>query len=337
MAEDIEKDEQAKLDQDSELSKIEALVEGRVPDTFKLGRDAALQLSKVERDLFTDMEERESGKYVISGLEKFVTDTDFSAFTFAVSQILYNQSYISGNADVNSGIERKKARRATAAAGTEVYRGEIIVSLNELCRLGYGMKEPTTEAKKKMAALIDSVHKQPVKIKFPNGDELEAPLCVKMGTLTRAKDGAKLYGLRLNAIFGYRLPNNFGELPQNIMQQLSDVVKKKTTAHYQLLRWLSVQDKREAHTLTIDRIIYELRMEDDFKINRGRAEKQLLSICKAMVDIKLLDGYDVTYSTGRRKGIERITFHLNPAFIRLPKAEADDSNNTKKKRGKREA
>ena len=171
MAEDNEKDKVIKYSQGSELREMDTLVEGRVPDTFKIGRDAALQLSKVERDLFTDMEERESGKYIISGVEKFATDTDFSAFTFAVSQILYNQSYISGNADVNSGIRRKIARKATAAAGTDVYQGEIVVSLNELCRLGYGMKEPTSEAKKKMAALIDSVHKQPVKIKFPNGDE----------------------------------------------------------------------------------------------------------------------------------------------------------------------
>ena len=38
--------------------------------TFKVGRDSALQMAAIERNLFTEMEEENSGKYRISGLER---------------------------------------------------------------------------------------------------------------------------------------------------------------------------------------------------------------------------------------------------------------------------
>lgn len=306
-----------------QLQELCSITEKGLPSNFKIGRDAALQLSKVERNLFTDIEEAESGKYIISGLTKQVTDLDFAAFTLAVGQILYNQSYQSGNEDINSGVSRKKADKVSKQIGEAAYKGEIIVTNSELCRLAYGVQEATTEQKKKMDALIETFHKTPVRVKFPNGDEVENYLCVKMGKYTREKDGAILYDLYLNPIFGSRIQNQFGELPQDITAKLSNVTKRKTAAHYLLLRWLSVQDKRYPHPLTIDTIVQELRMEEDFRTNRGRAEKQLLSICKAMVDIKILTKYEVEYSSGRRKRIQSITFHLNQNFIRLPKEGKD--------------
>lgn len=298
------------------------------PSTFKVGRYAALQLSRIERDLFTDMEEAESGNYIISGLTKQVTELDFTAFTFAVGQILYNQSYKSGNEDVNSGVKREVAKRLSNETGETLYNGNIVTSLNELCRLAYGVKEPTTELKKKLSTLIETLHKKPVEIKFPNGDKLESSLCAIMNKYTRAKDGAVLYDLYLNPIFGSQIQKQFGELPQDVIESLESSCKekkqRKQAAHYLLLRWLSVQDKRYPHKLTIDVIIQELRMEEYFKENKGKAEKQLLTICKTMEDIGILNSHEVAYrETGRGRRIESITFHLNPNYIRTTKeAEA---------------
>ena len=291
------------------------------PPFFKVGRYAALQFSKVERDLFTDMEEAESGNYIISGLTKQVTELDFTAFTFAVGQILYNQSYKSGNEDVNSGFKRELSKNPTKATGEAQYYGSIVTSLNELCRLGYGVEEPSTELRKKIATLIDTIHKQPVEIKFPNGDILESVLCATMGKYTRAKDGAILYDLHLNPIFGSRIQKQFGELPQDVILCLEKSCKKKKqrkqAAHYLLLRWLSVQDKRYPHKRTIDVLIRELRMEEYFKKNKGMAEKQLLSICNVMEDVGILSSHEVDYKeTGKGKHIDSITFHLNPNYIR---------------------
>ena len=298
------------------------------PSTFKLGRYAALQLSKVERNLFTDMEEAESGNYIISGLTKQVTELDFTAFTFAVGQILYNQSYKSGNEDVNSGLKREEAKNLSRKTGETLYNGNIVTSLNELCRLAYGVKEPTTELKKKLSTLIETIDKKPVEIKFPNGDKLESKLCVTMNKYTREKDGAILYDLYLNPIFGSQIQKQFGEVPQDVIESLESSCRgkkqRKQAAHYLLLRWLSVQDKRYPHKLTIDVIIQELRMEEYFKKDKGKAEKQLLSICKTMEDIEILSTHEVEYrDTAKGKRIDSITFHLNPNYIRTTKeAEA---------------
>jgi len=300
---------------------ILALLKKPDPQLFKVGRYIALQLSGVERDLFSDIREAESGNYIISGLTKQVTELDFTAFTFAVGQILYNQSYKSGNEDINSGLKREEAKSLSRKTGEQLYNGNIVTSLNELCRLAYGVQEPTTELKKKMATLIDTIDKKPVEIKFPNGDKLESKLCVTMNKYAREKDGAILYDLYLNPIFGSQIQKQFGELPQDVIASLENSCKKKKqrkqAAHYLLLRWLSVQDKRYPHKLTIDVIIYELRMEEYFKKNKGMAEKQLLSICKSMEDIGILSSHEISYrETGKGKRIESITFHLNPNYIR---------------------
>lgn len=319
---------------------INSLIRSELLPTFKIARDAILQFAKVERDLFTDMEEAESGNFIISGIQKYVTELDFTAFTFAVGQILYNQSYQSGNEDVNSGVTRKKARTLSAKTGETLYNGNIVTTLNDICRLGYGT-EPTTEQKKKMATLIDTIDKKPVEIKFPNGDKLESKLCVTMDKYTREKDGAILYNLYLNPIFGSRIQNQFGELPQGIIADLDNACKgrkqRKTAAHYLLIRWLSAQDKRTPHTLTIDKIVAALRMEEYFKKDRGKADKQLISICNTMIDIGIINKYDVEYSiSARKQRIAKVTFHLNQNYIRLPKGGGstppDKADETPKKR-----
>lgn len=299
---------------------ILTLLNKQDPSLWKWGRDAALQLSSIEKDLFTDVREAESGNFIISGLSKKVTELDFSSFTLAISQILYNQSCKSGNEDINSGISREKSEAISKLTGSEYYKGHILTTLNEICRLAYGT-EPTTEIKKKMETLIDIFHKTPVTVRYPNGDVRESYLCVTIDKDFRKKDGAIEYNLYLNPVFGSRIKNQFGLLPQNITEILDKVCKKnkqrKTAAHYILLRLLSVQDKRQPFPRTIDRLIYELRMEEYFKKDKRKAEKQLLSICTSMKEIGILNSYEVFYrETVRGKRIEKINFHLNPNFAK---------------------
>lgn len=306
-----------------EADELLQILDKTLPTNFKVGRDSVLQLSAIERDLFTDMREAESGNYIISGIQKYVTELDFTAFTFAVGQILYNQSYQSENTDTNSGLKKEKAKNLSNKTGLDLYSGNIIISLSELCRLAFGTN-PTTELKRKMATLVETIDKKPVEIRFPNGNKLESKLCAIMNKYTRKKDGAVIYDLYLNPIFGSNVQKNFGELPQDIIIKLDTSCKKKKqrkqAAHYLLLRWLSVQDKRSNHTLTIDTLIQELRLDDYYKKNRGMADKQLISICNTMIDIGMLSNYDISYSNvGKRKYIERICFHLNKSFIRITK------------------
>ena len=340
-----------------------SLLRKNLPPTFKTPRDAGLQLSQLERNLFTDMEERESGNYIISGISKRVSQLDFTAFTFAVGQILFNQSFLHGNEDINSGTERKEAvgtlvRAAKQISGKEelsikeakkialqsgieaYYSGTIEVTLKELCLKGYGAD--TTENRKKMDTLIDTIHSTPVTIMYPISGrkfiEEETYLCLKKRKAT-GEDGSITYNLELNPIFGSRIKDSFGELPQDVILQLDSACRKKKQrkqpAHYLLLRWLCLQDKRTPHTLTIDTLLYELRMEDYFREHPALAERQLLAVCEAMKDIGILSSFQATYSTsGKRQRLAKITFNLNPAYLREPKGEEPSQKTGSSKDGK---
>lgn len=300
---------------------ILSILEKSDPTFFKVGRYAAIQLSSAERDLWTDMMEAESGNYIIRGLTKQITELDLTAFTFAVGQILYNQSYKSGNEDINSGVDRIIDGDLSLKIGETVYNGYIATTLNEMCRLAYGVQEPTTELKKKMATIIETIDKKPVEIKFPNGDEKQSKLIAVMEKYIRKKDGAISYKMFLNPIFGMHIQRQFGELPQDVITSLERACKEKKqrrqAAHYLLLRWLSVQDKRYPHTLTINILITELRMEEYYRKDKGKAERQLLCICDTMIDIGILSNYNVDFKyTAKGKRIEKITFFPNQNYIR---------------------
>ena len=290
-----------------------------VPDSYKLGRDSTLQLAKIERNLFTDMEERESGNYIVSGLNKKVTELDFTAFSFAVGQILYNQSYQSGNVETNSGISKTISRKMSKTFEEQAYTGDIVTSLNDLCRLAYGVENPDQRQRKTMSTLIDVIHSTPVTIQTPKGAKIESILCACMDKYT-AEDGAISYNLHLHPIFCHGVANNFAELPQDLTKRLSGATKKKTLSHYRLIRLLSNQDKRKPFIRTIAQLLADLALDEAYNKDRGRTEKQLLSVIDSMKDIELLSSYDIEYMTIRnKKAIGKITFHLNRDFIRHTK------------------
>ena len=287
-----------------------------VPDSYKLGRDSTLQLAKIERNLFTDMEERESGNYIVSGLNKKVTELDFTAFSFAVGQILYNQSYQSGNVETNSGISKTISRKMSKTFEEQAYTGDIVTSLNDLCRLAYGVEATDQRQRKTMSTLIDVIHSTPVTIQTPKGAKIESILCACMEKYT-AEDGAISYNLHLHPIFCHGVANNFAELPQDLTKRLSGATKKKTLSHYRLIRLLSNQDKRKPFVRTIAQLLADLALDEAYNKDRGRTEKQLLSVIDSMKDIELLSSYDIEYMTIRnKKAIGKITFHLNRDFIR---------------------
>lgn len=289
------------------------------PETFKMGRAITLQLAKIERDLFTDLEERESGNYIVSGLTRKVTETDFYAFSLAVGKILYNQSYQSGNIDTNSGLTKLVAPKILDQTGHSYYGGEIITTLKDLCRFAYGEETPNKVQRAAMATLIDTLHNNPVVVTFPNGDEIEAYLCVKMFRRKREKDNAIYYHLILNPIFCENVKRNFAEFPQDITNRLTAVVKQKTEAHYRLLMLLGKQDKDKPFTRNINVLLDELGLMEAYKKDRGRTEKQLLALFDNMREMGVIKDYNTETTIVRRK--ERIS---KVRFILIPKAKKNE-------------
>lgn len=315
--------ETPKTNFEKDLGKISALDEisskaqtAALPTTYKYGREAILQLRRVDRTLFSDIQEKESGNYIVSGIERQVSELDFEALKLAMAQILYNQSYQFGHTEKNTGVSEKKAKRLSAQTGNEYFSGEVVTSLTEICRLGYGV-EPNGVQKEAMKALLDTLHSTPVHITFPNGDTADITLCATMSKYIRKADGAVMYQLFLHPIFCSNVAKNFAELPQNITKQLSAITKRKTPAHYKLITLLTSQDKRKPFYRNIDTLLYELNLEDTYRINPSRTEKQLKALFDTMVKLDIITHYDVeTTKVRQRTAISKVTFYLNPNYLR---------------------
>ena len=308
-------------DTKSILSSLGFSISKPVPTSYKLGRNSTLQLADIEHNLFTDMEAKESGNYIISGLNKKVTELDFTAFSFAVGQILYNQSYLNGNVDTNSGKSKTPSIKMSKSFEETVYAGDILTTLNDLCRLAYGVDTPDQRQRKAMSTLIDVIQSTPVKIQTPNGETVESRLCACMDKYI-AKDEAITYNLHLHPIFCYGVANNFAELPQDLTKRLSNATKKKTVSQYRLIRLLSNQDKRKPFVRTMAQLISDLSFCEYYRVQRVKAEKQIIEAIEIMKSIDLLSSYDIEYTTIRnKKVISKVIFHLNKNFIRQTKEQ----------------
>lgn len=281
----------------------------QLPETFRMGRDAYFQLATVKRNLFTGLEER--GGVIISGLEEKVSKTDFMAFCIAVTQTLYNQSYQFGNLKENSGISQTISTNLTSVMSKNVYVGDIAVTLNDLCRYGYGETDPTARQRKAMTAIIETLHNTPVVIKYPNGITEKGKLCTTTARYNRGKDGAVTYHLHLSPIFCSNASRNFGELPQNVIKRIRAVTKKLTEAHYVLAELLGIQKKGSTLVRHIPNLVDGLGLLAVYKKSKGQTEKQLLSLFDTMQAARLITNYEVEYTTLRgKKRMSKVSFNI---------------------------
>lgn len=276
----------------------EALKKRDLPECFKVGRDMGLQFPEVVRQL--------DDKHVYGE----ITALDFSAFIFALSQVLYNQSYQAGNEEYNSGLERCLASEDyTLAAGTQLYKGVVKVSLVELCRLGYG--RVSSKDKKKMMQAISAAHNTYVNIKM-GSEEKMVYLCVTKEITKDRKTGAITYTLDVNPYFGSRIKNNYGEIGQDIMKKLDTGLRtknqRKTPAHYNLLIWVSMQDKRKEHAISVKKLAKMIFEEEVYRKDPLRCENQMGAIFEVLKGAGVIYGYSITNGRGGK----RITFRRTP-------------------------
>lgn len=298
-------------------------IHSTLPPTFKKGRELTLQLAKVERDLFTEIEEQQSGNYIIRGLELSVSPVDLEAFCMAIGQELYNQSYLYGNTEQNSGISRRIAEKLQIGTGISYHMGEVIVTLNDICRKGYGVENPDKSQKKAMEALIKTLDKHEAHITFSDGNTLDAKLCVTLNKYTDHKNGGAItYHLILNPIFCNKVATSYALYPQDVTLRLSKAIAKrkgkKTAAVYKLLNLLAIQDNRKPFVRHTAQLLTELALMEAYKMTPARIEKQLVSAFDVMCDIGIALKYEIEYYKSKRgrKAISKVTFTLNPNFAK---------------------
>ena len=313
----LKQEEQPTGNRFDQLTNIfEAVSDNPLPETYRAGRAAQLQTAKWAGTIFEGIEAQEKGTYIVSGLPLKISDTDFEAFSLGVAQILYNQSHQSGNSDTNSGLIKEEVR-LSIESNQIYYAGNIITTLNELCRKSYGVDEPTKQHKEAMKALIDTIHSTPVRIDFPNGEWAEITLATKMGRRGGGKDGAITYWLHLNPIFCDSV-QGWGEFPQDFSKRLSSEVKKLTAVHLRLSKLLGIQaHTKKPFVRTIPVLISELGMERQYKKEKAKAENRLISVCEDMVKVGIISRFETetAYNRGRR-ALSKIRFYFNPNFPR---------------------
>lgn len=183
-----------------------------LPVTQKITRALITQSYQAQRSLFDALDkgvEDTEGNITYSKLPALISEYDFRAYLIAAKSALFDQSYIFNNEDILTGFNREESNLTTTDGlrderGQPYRNGNICVTLNDLCRVGYGIPEgqnPTTKQRNCMRKTIEAIDKTPVEIFYANGDKRETYLIKVMGKYKRKADGAETYHLILNPIF----------------------------------------------------------------------------------------------------------------------------------------
>lgn len=286
-----------------------------VPDTYLSSRAARFELAKIQRNLFTDIEERESGNFIIYGTNGEFSPIDFIAFRRGITQILYNQSFQMGNEDIYSGLKREEAKNVSQLINSSAYAPVIAFSLNELCRAGYG--EVTPQQRKKLSAIIKALRGRDFPVMYSNGDIAELAIMSQLVRYIRKKDGAIFYILQLNPIWN-DMAKGWEAIPQDYTQRMAALPLKRTESLELLSDLLLYANKKQPLYKPIGSLIEDLRLTNAYNKDAKRTETQLLTYFEAMKTIGLIKEYDVQKGKIKRRiGIVKVIFYFNPDFKKI--------------------
>ena len=312
------------------------------PPTWRWGRGIGVQLAKIERNLFTSLEEEASPYAIIYDdlkLRRNIKPVDFSALCFAFAKILSDQSVQYDNTDTNTGKERKIDEHLKRQTGGNFFGGTIEATLNELCEAGYGESQDST-LRKKFSGIIELLGKTRLEISIPIKNErgeqdrilVKDTLLFPIREAKRQSDGAKYYILYLHPVF-CNLSNGWASFPQNTTQLLATTLKRKKrqrmAGHYHLLRLLFMQ-KEKTIIRTLDVLLDELGLAEEYEVQPKRTEKKLLELCEDIRDMGAITDFKPSKGrVGRRRdAVVKITFSVNTKFI-------EEQNKLSGKPGKR--
>lgn len=307
-----------------------------LPQEQKVARALITQAHKMQEDLFSVLEQgrkNPDGSIVYSALPSIISEYDFRAYVLGAQLILHDQSYICNNLEegkgknkeiINSGVKREESN-LKGTDGRTLYNGNIVTSLNDLCRIGYGIpedKEPTKSQRDNMKKAIETLDSTPIGIVYGNGDERQTYLIKVMETFNRKRDGAVMYHLVLNPIFTSNA-KGYGTMLRGATTRLSLHLSSKgktgragkSAAHYAFLQLISIQDKRKEWCISLENLLRHLNLLGQFKKDKKRITAKLEGIFEAFVAIGLLS--EMPIPTLPLSGIYH--FKLNP----YPKGDLD--------------
>lgn len=274
----------------------------RLPEEQKISRAVVLQSHLIQRSLFEELENSiptATGEVVYSKLPSVISEYDFRAYLFAVKAILYDQSYLYHNEDINSGFKREESKLGFKDEKDHpYYRGHIHTTLNDLCRVGYGIPEgqtPSAAQRNNMRATIEAVHTHRVGIVYGNGDRLEKSLVMLAEKFICKEDGSESYILILNPILT-NLAKGYGVIQRDaiarITQYLNSKGKKgkagKSAAHLAFYELLSIQDKGKDWKISVENLLQRLNLLKYYRKNRKNVIAKLDDLFETFVALGYL-------------------------------------------------
>lgn len=300
-----------------------------IPESFKVARTATQAMRQAEATLFA-ADKVEYAPIMPKGVNPF----HFEALKFAVAATLSNQSYQYGTMDkmdktapLTGLVTNEESKQCAEASGLTTTRGRIPfmgyirVTLNDLCRRGFG-GATDNNYKKAFEKLIVALDRTPFEYISPDGDSYKGYVCKVMGEYTRKSDGAKEYLLALHPSFSSNIVKGFAVFPQDFTKRLAAAAGKKrrlSRAYFAMAAMLANQDKLKPVTRYLDDILEELGLSENYYRQPDRTEALLRDIFDAMREIKLIHSYSIdTYNTTTRgkKRMAKFTFTLDPDFCK---------------------
>ena len=287
----------------------------RIPPTFRMGRYAHTEIANIKDFIFSV--EKPTG----------FSRADFCAFNLALVQTLSNQSHQYGNTISFSG---RSATQAKGRSETECL-GDIKASISDICRYGYGQDTPpTTRQRKAITSILGYLDKTFVPYRYRGEEEPKKRRALAiMGEPYNDKYGSKTYEIHLAPFYCENVLRNFGELPQDIMKRMRDNTDRVTEAHILLACELGIEQKKGSTLIRyIDDLVNTLHLTDDYKVNKSRIEKQLLSLFDTMQKVKVITDYKVEYITQRgKKRMNKVTFQIATRKQMLEAPEEEKGSN----------
>jgi hypothetical protein len=272
-----------------------------LPKEQKVGRALILQAAPMQESLFAALEREQqlqNGEVCYSNLPKVISEYDFRAYLLAAQTILFDQSYLTHNEDINSGYKREVSNLQFEENKTN-YNGNIKVTLTELCRVGYGIPEgqrPSTTQRKNMAKVVEAVHNNPISIDYADGNGGVDKYLILILDKVRGKGNIPVgYNLVLNPIFTTN-SKGYGILLRGWNAKLSNYLlsvgktKKggKSAAHLAFAQLAAIQHKGKDWSISLESLLRHLNLLDYYKEHKKKVIEKLESIFEAFVAIGVI-------------------------------------------------
>lgn len=298
-------------------------VENPILHGAKFGRAYEINKKEIELNLFSKIEESnemaiskgEDAPFVLSigtTRESGVTLLSIKRVDHALREILYDQSYRSGNLEQNTGLAKDgvlvDCTKITPEkiGGHSYYAAEIVEKLSVIATKAFGKN--TNDTRKQTENVLKALQ-EGITARNTFGDEKTRSMLWIKGVDYDSKTKSKTFDIVLHPLYAKDVKKNFALHRHGVL----DMIGRPTDAKLDLLSLLGIQDKRKPFIRYIGTLLEELNLVEQYKKNKARTLNTIEEAIEAMVACSILLNAPVV-EKNYRGDITKYTFTLNPNY-----------------------